>query len=616
MLTATATLVPAALPESPFRGIESFRYVDQPIFFARNEDTRKLLRYVAVYRGVLFYGESGCGKSSLINAGFIPAIIDEGFTPDRLRVQPKPGEEIIVERISTKDTGEAPYLPSSFIGDENSASRVVLSTDKLRDRLQELRASSPTRRPLLIFDQFEEFATLFEEAPRGDDIESAQQAQQAILKLIVELQRDVTLPVKLLFSFREDYLAKLSKLISLWPDLSDQSLRLTPPSKDALPTIIRGSFEKYPGSFGKELSANLTDELVTALEARNEGGKLNLSEVQIACLQLWKAGDPEVLFKAKGVQGLLEDYLSDSLNRLPENLRDPAVALLSRMVTPSGTRNIVSEYDLISQVCEDEGIPEDRVKEACQALVQQTKLVRRERRYDTYFYDIVSEFLVPWIRRKKFERNAEIERRKLEVIEKRKRRKVFAFALASLVLALAIGLTAFLIIRERNRTITFQQQTGYLKILQEKAVQDAQSAQARAEQERKQADEMAMVAEYARAHAVQEQQAALKEYTDVSAQFQALQKTSDGLKKENDKLNQKIQDLNSQVLQANSKARSQTDALFKETYSGLVDTERKMNELRKQLDPKLNYQAYQLSGQIQSQLSKVRSDLRSVEFKY
>ena len=125
-----------------------------------------------------------------------------------------------------------------------------------------------------------------------------------------------------------------------------------------------------------------------------------------------------------------------------------------------------------------------------------------------------------------------------------------------------------------------------------------------------------MVAEYARAHAVQEQQAALKEYTDVSAQFQALQKTSDGLKKENDKLNQKIQDLNSQLLQANSKARSQTDALFKETYSGLVDTERKMNELRKQLDPKLNYQAYQLSGQIQSQLSKVRSDLRSVEFKY
>ena len=95
----------AILPETPYRGIEAFRYVDQPIFFAREEETRKLLRYVAVYRGVLFYGDSGSGKSSLINAGFIPAILEEGFTPDRLRVQPHPCKEITVERISVSPDG-------------------------------------------------------------------------------------------------------------------------------------------------------------------------------------------------------------------------------------------------------------------------------------------------------------------------------------------------------------------------------------------------------------------------------------------------------------------------------------------------------------------------------
>lgn len=599
---------PTVLPESPYRGIESFRYVDQPIFFARAEETRKLLRYVAVYRGVLFYGESGCGKSSLINAGFIPAIIDEGFTPDRLRVQPKPGEEIVVERISMKDTGEAPYLPSNFIGDDKSPSRVVLSADKLRERLQELRTSSPSRRPLLIFDQFEEFATLFEEAPRGDDIQPAQQAQRAILKLIVELQRDATLPVKLLFSFREDYLAKLSKLVSLWPDLSDQSLRLTPPSTDALPTIIRGSFEKYPESFGKELSANLTNELVTALEARNEG-KLNLSEVQIACLQLWKAGDPEALFEAKGVQGLLEDYLSDSLNRLPEILRDPAVALLSRMVTPSGTRNIVSEYDLISQVFEDEGIPEDRLKDACQALVQQTKLVRRERRYETYFYDIVSEFLVPWIARQKVERVAAFERRKLEAIERRRRNRAFVLALASLGLALAVALTAFFIIRERNRTIAFQEQTGYLKILQEKAVQDAQSAQASAEQQRKRAEEQAMAAQHEAMRAMQAEQLAQKQYTDLNTQLQTLQRSSNDQKNENDKLKQQLKLLQTELDQAEKGSNTQTT----EAYKGLTDIEGKMDQLINKLvqtkDPAAR-EALTMVGQIQSHLARVRSGLR------
>jgi hypothetical protein len=596
------TLTPAKLPESPFRGIEAFRFVDQPIFFARAEETRKLLRYVSVYRGVLFYGESGCGKSSLINAGFIPEIISEGFTPDRLRVQPKPGEEIVIERISTRDTGEPPYLPTNFPGPDKAA-RLVLSVDQLRERLRELRSASPARRPLLIFDQFEEFATLFEEAPRGEDLQHAREAQDAILKLIIDLQRDVSLPVKLLFSFREDYLAKLSRLVTLWPDLSDQSQRLTAPGREALPTIIRGSFEKYPGSFGKELSESLTRELVTALDERNEGGKVNLSEVQIACLQLWKAKDPESLFKEKNVQGLLEDYLSDSLNRLPENLRDPAIALLSRMVTPSGTRNIVSEYDLISQVFEDEGIAEDLLKEACQALVQQTKLVRRERRYDTYFYDIVSEFLVPWIRRKKFERNAEMERRKLQAIERRRRNRAFVLALASLALTLAVGLAAFLIIRERNKTIAFQQQTGYLKILQEKAVQDAQSAQARAEQARKNAEVQEMMAKTEAARAGQQEQAVQKQYTDLTSQFQALQKTADALKKENEKLSQQVTAVRDQ---ANKTFVAQANA----ADQGLRDVQAKMSELHKQLDPKLNYQAYQLSGQIQSQLAKVRSSLR------
>ena len=445
-VTDAAPAPAAALPETPYRGIEPFRYVDRPIFFAREEETGRLLRYVAVYRGVLFYGGSGSGKSSLVNAGFIPAAIEEGFTPDRLRVQPRPGEEIVVERISLSPGGGAPYLPSNLVAPDEPAARVVLPAAGLRERLharpKEGEGKQGGRRPLLIFDQFEEFATLFEAVPRGDAVRQAQEAQAAILKAVGELLRDPALPVKLLFVFREDHLAKLNKLVSLFPDLSDQYLRLTPPATDALPSIIRGSFEKFPGRFGKELSADLTARLSEAIEARSEGGRLNLSEVQIACLELWKSANPEELFRQKGVQGLLEGYLSDALGKLPANLRDPAVALLSRMVTPSGTRNVVSEYDLISQVHDDERIPEERLKSALQALVQDTKLVRRERRYDTHFYDIVSEFLVPWIMQQKAERLTQAERRK----------KVASFALAlfSLLVAAAVGAGAWYIWSQRT----------------------------------------------------------------------------------------------------------------------------------------------------------------------
>ena len=167
---ATEATDASVMPDTPYRGIEPFRYVDQPIFFAREEETRKLLRYVAVYRGVLFYGDSGSGKSSLINAAFIPAIMAEGFTPDRLRVQPHPGREITIERISVSPDGGAPFLRSNFHEDEQTATRTILSAAELKAKLQAL---PPDRRPLLIFDQFEEFATLFEAVPRGEAVAQA-----------------------------------------------------------------------------------------------------------------------------------------------------------------------------------------------------------------------------------------------------------------------------------------------------------------------------------------------------------------------------------------------------------------------------------------------------------
>ena len=605
--TSTVSMLPQTLPDSPYRGIESFRYVDQNIFFAREDETRKLLRYVAVYRGVMFYGESGCGKSSLINAGFIPSAINEGFTPDRLRIQPKPGEEIVVERISTNNNGKAPFLPSSFVGPDDTRSRIVLSAAELKRRLQENRVTAPLQRPLLIFDQFEEFATLFEEVPRGDAVDEAQAAQRAVLDLISDLHREISIPVKLLFSFREDYLAKLSKLIARWPDLSDQSLRLTPPGVDALPSIIRGSFEKYPGSFGRELSENITRELAEALETRNQGGKLNLSEVQIACLELWKASDPEKLFHEKGVQGLLEDYLADSLNRLPPNLRDPAIALLSRMVTPSGTRNIVSEYDLVSQVHEDEGIAETDLQEALRTLVQQTRLVRRESRNNTYFYDIVSEFLVPWISRQKVERRAAAESRKFKEIERRRRRRALAFAAASLLVALGVAVAGFLVYREKKRTIAeqqktieFQQKNVFLELEKDKAVQQAREAEAKAMRAATEAEKLKMLAEDAekRARLASEE---LKKQLDSSQKEVRLL---------TEKLNARIQGYD----EANARAAKQADDAYKNLLAAEKDLGQVCNTLYSSDLSRQEGLKSSSTGcrKALSEIARVRADLRNI----
>jgi uncharacterized protein YjbI with pentapeptide repeats len=513
------------LPDQPYRGIEPFRYIDQPIFFARDEEISKLLRYISIFRGVLFYGDSGSGKSSLINAGLLPLTGKHGFIAHRIRVQPESGGEFIVERISIRSDNSAPYLPSILTTKRNTLPRVVLSIKELKQRLNTFRLSdfierlavklkkpkdviskkiknllstqtvellykyegygslpdilrqtlteeieqliatvdfldtlelspkrfskktealignkytdknlvhvnrvileeiysplnTPTDKvPLLIFDQFEEFVTLFEIGYLGKDLNEKLNIQKSILSVLVDLLRDPLMAVKVLFVFREDYLAKFTKLFILYPDLRDQYVRLTAPNIELLPQIIRGPFEdvNLKAKFRNELSDQLTERLTHEIERRSETTTLNLSEVQIACLELWKSSSPEELYEQKGIQGLLEDYLYNALYQLStDRLRDPAIALLSHLVTPSGTRNILSEEELIERVYTEEGIDKDVVKKALDALEERTKLVRRERRYGNYFYEIVSEFLVPWISQQKAERTARLERLRFE----------------------------------------------------------------------------------------------------------------------------------------------------------------------------------------------------------
>jgi WD40 repeat protein len=417
------------IPTVPFRGIDAFRYLDHPIFFAREDETRHLASLVSVYRGVMLYGDSGSGKSSLINAGLIPETVRAGFQPERVRVQPRGSEELVVERVSATDDG-LDLLPSVLAlaeGEEQWGSRSVFSIEAFEERV---RVACEGHRLLLIFDQFEELVTLFDEA---------HEAQRRLVDMLVVLLRG-DLPVKVLFSFREDYLGKLKALLSECPELVDQALRLAPPRPDALPTIIRGPFQRYPGHFGRELSPGLAEQLVAALAQRFGAGEVSLSEVQTVCLRLWQSENPEALLAEKGPQGLLEDYLGEALAGLPADLRPAAIALLGEMVTSAGTRNVISAEDLVERVrAEESKLSPGLLSEALTRLAE-SRLVHRERRRDLYLYEITSEFLVPWISRRRAELRRSQER------QRERRRLLILGSIAGgllLVAALIAGLAVW-----------------------------------------------------------------------------------------------------------------------------------------------------------------------------
>jgi hypothetical protein len=390
---------------------------------------------VAVYRGVFLYGDSGNGKSSLINAGLLPHARRLGFEPVRVRVQPRAGEELVIEPIEISDDGTE-LLPSPLLPQTSDSSRVVLSIAEFGARV---RAAAEEHRPLLVFDQFEEILTLFED-------EEATAARGALTEMIVRLLGE-PLPLKLLFAFREDYLGRVKQLLGAHPELVDQALRLGPPSDDSLETIIRGPFDRFPGRFERELDSELAQRLRAALAERFGTGDVSLSEVQTVCLRLWGSADPGALLAAKGVQGVLEEELGEALDVFPADLRAAAVALLSEMVTSAGTRNVITAGDLRQRVrAQDDQIAPALLDEALERLEQESRLVRRERRRDLYLYEITSEFLVPWISQRREELRLVRERRR----ERRRLMRILGLIGGGLLIVSAI-VAAFVVSVDRQR---------------------------------------------------------------------------------------------------------------------------------------------------------------------
>lgn len=416
---------------APYRGIKPFRYADDTIFFGRDDESEHLASLVMVYRGVFLYGATGAGKSSLINAGLIPAVALHGLRPERIRLRPERGQEIVVERIEIDDlTGR--LLPSIFVDAPDEASRTALS---LRAFDARLRGGRGETRPLLIFDQFEEILTLFDE--RG-----AAELRAEIIATLVRLLRE-PIPIKFVFVFREEYLARITELLASCPELVDQSLRLAPPRPEVLPQIIGGPFERFPGHYPREFSAGLAQRLQGAFVERSGPDELSLSVVETVCLRLWESDDPDALLRERGVQGILEDYLGATLERMPPNEKAAAIALLSEMITSAGTRAVVSHEELMQRVAPKRAHARRIHEQALQQLVDESRLVRRESRRDSFLYELTSEFLVPWISH----RRAELERQRRAARE----RRIMAIAASIVAVALVIGgLGVWALIEKRN----------------------------------------------------------------------------------------------------------------------------------------------------------------------
>ncbi len=399
-------------PAAPFRGVLPFRLIDRPIFTGRRQECETLYQLIRVFRGVMLYGDSGSGKSSLVNAGVIPMLIEAGFEVEKLRVQPLKGAELVIERLPLSEEGDSVALPSVFTEDAKSQTdkRRTASVEVLHSALKNSHPpekSGPSCR-LVIFDQFEEIVTLFEDAQNTkEDFNRAKELQQTIVDAISGLLLTKDLNIKLLLVFRDDYLGRVAELFSTLPQLKDQSLRLVSPPLASLPAIIIGPFQVPGLAFRRAIDPAAAAHLVRGFTAHTSNGLINLTEVQIACDSVWE--DPKENDKflrekdpLTAVQSIFDNYVARTTDAtIAEKLHPIAYNALNRLVTPSsangtGTRNIVSEVNLLESL-EHDGYSKPDIEATLKALCRDARLIFLQTRGNIPFYEIVSEFLVKGI---------------------------------------------------------------------------------------------------------------------------------------------------------------------------------------------------------------------------
>ena len=152
-------LEPPIPGKSPFKGMVYFDVEDAERFFGRERVTAELVDYLADHPFLAIIGASGSGKSSLVRAGLIPALLDGQPLAEsaewRIHIVTPTAQPIKALAISLTRESESTTATTTLMDD--------LATDprSLEIYIHRLLARSDAPKQLLILiDQFEELFTL------------------------------------------------------------------------------------------------------------------------------------------------------------------------------------------------------------------------------------------------------------------------------------------------------------------------------------------------------------------------------------------------------------------------------------------------------------------------
>lgn len=304
-LLAGESPTPREVGASPYRGLSSFGRDDADIFFGRSSVTQRLHAAVTGPGRAAVVGASGSGKTSVIHAGLIPAVLGQR---DAAYVAP----------VVAPATGDVAHVIVMRPGQDP----VAALHEALAER-GDNGGTHPLRHTLLIVDQFEEvFTACNDEALRTAFIDRL---------LAPAGQGDAPTP-RLLLAMRADFMGEALRYPALADLLQDHTILIGPLSRSELRQVI----EEPARLRGVAFEPGLVDRLL--VDIGDGPGQLPL--LQFALTQLWEhQSDGWVTHEAfdaiGGVRGALAGYAEKVFAALSPDEQLQAPHIFLTLVRPS-----------------------------------------------------------------------------------------------------------------------------------------------------------------------------------------------------------------------------------------------------------------------------------------
>ena len=319
----------------PYRGLFHFGPGDAEYFFGRKSFIKTLFQATQTRNFIPLLGASGSGKSSVVFAGLVPKLQQEGhwqFTHFRPGSDPFHALALALVPLYTTNLNETERLAQA----RQLANYLRDGDIPLADVFAQIKHNYPSERVLLIADQFEELYTLCPDETIRRNF----------------LDKLTTFPFErvgmvLVLTMRADFLGNALSYRPFADVLQNTDLKLGPMNREELTEVI----EKPAQKLGVTFEAGLVERILDDVES--EPGNLPLLE--FALTELWQRRQGKELThlaytEIGEVQGALARHANEEYDKLSEAQRKEVRRIFIQLVRPGegteDTRRLATKAEL------------------------------------------------------------------------------------------------------------------------------------------------------------------------------------------------------------------------------------------------------------------------------